>query len=105
LAAGFCPDPLGELQRSPEPLVAIGGGVVLLRGKKESGRRGKEKRGKIASSLFNFRLRVWRRAKAPSWRRGVVVIGVRRMNEVNPRWARLVLGWVTVFGQIYHLVV
>jgi len=27
-----------------------------------------------------------------------VVSGVRRMNEVNPRRARLVLGWVTVFG-------
>ena len=30
------------------------------------------------------------------WRRGVVVSGVRRMNEVNARRARLVLGWVTV---------
>jgi len=38
-----------------------------------------------------------------TWRRGVVVSGVRRMNEVNPRRARLVLGWVTVFGQVYHL--
>ena len=37
------------------------------------------------------------------WRRGVVVSGVRRTNEVNPRWARLVLGWVTVFGRVYHL--
>ena len=36
-------------------------------------------------------------------RRGVAVSGVRRMNEVNPRWSRLVLGWVTVFGRIYHL--
>ena len=35
------------------------------------------------------------------WRRG----GVRRMNEVNPRRARLVLGWLTVFGRVglYHL--
>ena len=32
------------------------------------------------------------------WRRGVVVSGVRRMNEVNARRARLVPGWVTVFG-------
>jgi len=32
-----------------------------------------------------------------TWRRGVVVSGVRRMNEVNARRARLVLGWVTVF--------
>ena len=25
------------------------------------------------------------------------------MNEVNARLARLVLGWVTVFGRVYHL--
>jgi len=37
------------------------------------------------------------------WRRGGVVSGVRRMNEVNPRRARLVPGWVTVFGRVYHL--
>ena len=37
------------------------------------------------------------------WRRGVVVSGVRRMYEVNARRARLVPGWVTVFGQVYHL--
>jgi len=37
------------------------------------------------------------------WRRGVVVSGVRRINEVNARRARLVLGWVTVFGRVYHL--
>jgi len=29
-----------------------------------------------------------------SWRRGVVVSGVRRMNEVNARRARLLPGWV-----------
>jgi len=29
--------------------------------------------------------------------RGVVVSGVRRMNKVNARRARLVLAWVTVF--------
>ena len=40
---------------------------------------------------------------AAGWRRGVVVSGVRRMNEVNARRARLVLGWVTVFGRVYHL--
>jgi len=28
---------------------------------------------------------------------------VRRMNEVNARRARLVPGWVTVFGRVYHL--
>ena len=32
-----------------------------------------------------------------------MVSGVRRMNEVNARRARLVPGWVTVFRQIYHL--
>ena len=38
------------------------------------------------------------------WRRGVVISGVRRMNEANARRARLVLGWVTVFGEgVYHL--
>jgi len=37
------------------------------------------------------------------WRRGVVVSGVCRMNEVNARRARLVLVWVTVFGRVYHL--
>ena len=38
------------------------------------------------------------------WRRGVVAIVVRRMNEVTLRRARLVLGWVTVFGRVYHTV-
>ena len=34
-----------------------------------------------------------------SWWRGVVASVVRRMNEVTLRRARLVLGWVTVFGR------
>jgi len=29
--------------------------------------------------------------------------GIRRMNEVNARRARLVPEWVTVFGRVYHL--
>jgi len=37
------------------------------------------------------------------WRRGVVVSGVHRMNKVNALPARLVPGWVTVFGRVYHL--
>ena len=37
------------------------------------------------------------------WRRGVVDSGVRRMSEVNPHRARLVPGWVTVFGRVYHV--
>ena len=40
---------------------------------------------------------------AHSWRRGGVVGGVRRMNEVNARRARVVPGWVTVFERVYHL--
>jgi len=43
-------------------------------------------------SLYKLRLAAWR------------VSGVRRMNElVNPRRARLVPRWVTVFGWVYHL--
>jgi len=37
-----------------------------------------------------------------SWRRGVVASVVRRINEVTVHWARLVLGWVTVSGRVYH---
>jgi len=37
-----------------------------------------------------------------TWPRGVVVIFVRRMNEVTLRQARLVLGWVTVCERVYH---
>jgi len=37
------------------------------------------------------------------WRRGAVVSGVRRMNELNARRARLLPGWVTVFGRVYDL--
>jgi len=40
---------------------------------------------------------------SPGWRCSVVVSGVRRMNEVNRCRARLVPGWVTVFGLVYHL--
>ena len=32
----------------------------------------------------------------------IVASVVRRMNEVTIRRARLVLGWVTVFGRVYH---
>jgi len=37
--------------------------------------------------------------KSHTWWRGIAVSGVRRMNEVNARRARLVPGWVTVFGR------
>jgi len=36
------------------------------------------------------------------WRSGVMASVVRRMNEVTIHWARLVLGWVTIFGRVYH---
>jgi len=36
------------------------------------------------------------------WRCGVVASVVRRMNEVTLRWARLVLGWVTIFWRVYR---
>jgi len=41
--------------------------------------------------------------KHEGWRRGVVVSGVRRMNEVNARRAPLVPGRVTVFGRVYRI--
>jgi len=56
----------------------------------------------IATHKLEFVCCVGDRWKARC-RRGVVVSGVRRMNEVNARRARLVLGWVTVFGRVYHL--
>ena len=37
------------------------------------------------------------------WRRGAVLSRARRMNKVNARRARLVLGWVTVFERVYRL--
>jgi len=37
-----------------------------------------------------------------SWACGAQVSVVRRLNEVTLRRARLVLGWVTVIGHIYH---
>ena len=38
------------------------------------------------------------------WRHGVLAVSVvRRMNEVAPRRARLILGRVTVCEQVYHL--
>ena len=46
---------------------------------------------------------VFERSVLLSWQRGGVVSSVRRMNQVNPRRARLVLGWVTIFGRVYHL--
>jgi len=51
----------GELKRSPDPLVAIGGRVLLLKGREsemagKGGRKGRGGKvmGGVASSLFNF---------------------------------------------------
>ena len=38
LAAWLRPDPLGELERSPDPLAAIGGGVPTSKGMGRGGR-------------------------------------------------------------------
>jgi len=37
------------------------------------------------------------------WRRGVVVSVVGLINEVNQRWARLLLGWVTIFWRVNRI--
>jgi len=37
------------------------------------------------------------------WWLSVVVSTLALFNEVNRHWARLVLGWVTVCGQVNHL--
>jgi len=37
-----------------------------------------------------------------AWLCGAVVSVVRCMNDVTLRLARLVLGWVTFFGRVYH---
>ena len=56
-----------------------------------------------AARDYKSRSKVNAKCVCAGWRRGVVVSGVRRMNEVNARRARLVPGWVTVFGRVYHL--
>jgi len=45
-----------------------------------------------ATSSEGLRLAVWRYHSI-----------VHRMNEVTLRRARLVLGWVTIFGRVYHI--
>jgi len=55
---------------------------------------------KREKGLLDLELSSCRRRK--EWR-GVMVSGVRRMNEVNVRRARFVPWWVTVFGRVYHL--
>jgi len=57
----------------------------------------------LSTVFIFFSFFVLARIASTGWRRGVVVSGVSRMNEVNARRARLVPGWVTVFGRVYHL--
>jgi len=42
----------------------------------------------------------WRKMLLVAWRSGNALCWI---NEVTLRWARLVLGWVTVYGQVNHL--
>jgi len=49
----------------------------------------------IAVTKFSVGLGDEDRQESAGWLRGVVVCGVRRMNEVKPRRPRLVLGRVT----------
>jgi len=37
------------------------------------------------------------------WRRSLVVGALALINVVNWHWALLVLGWVTICGQVKHL--
>ena len=53
-------------------------------------------------SFFTFKKQMCVGCESDGWRFGVVASVVRRMNEVTVHWARLVLGWVTVFGRVYH---
>jgi len=49
----------------------------------------------LINSMHSTRVKI---RELLGWRRGVVVSGVRRINEVNERRARLVPGWVIVFA-------
>ena len=61
-------------------------------------RRARDRRARVPAGL-------WPAGLCPTLgrRRGVAVSGIRRMNEVNPRRARLVIGRVAVLGRVYHL--
>jgi len=64
---------------------------------------------KVLILRWNTGISCWMKTTKPTysvyllgWRLSVVASVVRRMNEVTVHWARLVLGWVTVFGRVYH---
>ena len=53
LVAGLYSDSLGELERSPNLLAAIRGGILLLSGREGRGReRENGEKGRVAFSLF-----------------------------------------------------
>jgi len=56
--AGLCPDPLGELERSPRPPSRNKGGPLLRggEGREERGREGGEGKGGEGSCRTNFQL-------------------------------------------------
>jgi len=57
---------------------------------------------RIVTVLFSVCVRNTLTYLLTCWRRGVIVNSVGT-NEVNQHRARLVLGWVTVFGRVSHL--
>ena len=57
----------------------------------------------VARCMFGLHTLLQQVTSSLGRRHGIVVSGVRRMNEVNARRARLLPGWVTVFGRVYHL--
>ena len=57
----------------------------------------------VARCMFGLHTLLQQVTSSLGRRHGIVVSGVRRMNEVNACRARLVPGWVTVFGLVYHL--
>jgi len=57
LAAGLCPDPLGELERSPDPLAAMRGVLIRGRGREIEEGRGRDEGKEWALPLFESSLR------------------------------------------------
>jgi len=81
-----CGQTVGLIKMPLGTEVSIGPGDIVLDGDPAL----RTERGTTAPPLFGRRL-------------GVVHASVvRRMKEVTLHWARLVLGWVTVFGRVYH---
>ena len=82
-------------------------GTIVLDGCRISQRAGGtfpgDPRGHSRRSMYSACSTLFARADRTTswrWRRGVVVSGVRRTSEVNPRRARLVPRWVTVFWRV-----